>query len=56
MKVDFENIGQRILSMPLPPREYVGLQVGKPGVLFALETQPRRRRGSRRRRWSTATT
>jgi tricorn protease len=38
VKVDFENIGQRILSMPLPPRRYVGLQVGKPGVLFALET------------------
>ena len=37
VKVDFENIGQRILSMPLPPRRYVGLQVGKPGVLFALE-------------------
>ena len=36
--VDFENIGQRILSMPLPPRRYVGLQVGKPGVLFALES------------------
>src|SRR5262245_24885734 len=38
VKVDFENIGQRILGMPLPPRRYVGLQVGKPGVLFALET------------------
>jgi tricorn protease len=38
VKVDFENIGQRILSMPLPPRRYVRLQAGKPGVLFALET------------------
>src|SRR5262249_32319493 len=38
LKVDFENIGQRILSVPLPPRRYVSLQVGKPGVLFALET------------------
>jgi tricorn protease len=36
--IDFENIGQRILSMPLPPRRYAGLQVGKAGVLFALET------------------
>ena len=40
VKIDFDNIGQRILSMPLPPRRYVGLQVGKPGVLFALETPP----------------
>ncbi|HEY6213030.1 MAG TPA: PDZ domain-containing protein, partial [Vicinamibacterales bacterium] len=38
VKIDFDNIGQRILSMPLPPRHYVGLQVGKPGVLFALES------------------
>jgi tricorn protease len=37
VKVDFENIGQRILSMPLPPRRYVSLQAGKPGVLLALE-------------------
>ena len=40
VRIDFDNIGQRILSMPLPPRSYVGLQVGKPGVLFAIETQP----------------
>ena len=40
VKIDFEHIGQRILSMPLPPRRYSGLQVGKPGVLFALETPP----------------
>lgn len=37
VKIDFENIGQRILAMPLPPRRYVGLQAGKAGVLFALE-------------------
>jgi tricorn protease len=36
--IDFENIGQRILSMPLPPRRYTSLQVGKAGVLFALES------------------
>jgi tricorn protease len=36
--IDLENISQRILSMPLPPRRYVGLQAGKAGVLFALET------------------
>jgi tricorn protease len=37
VKIDFDNISQRILSMPLPPSRYVGLQVGKPGVVFALE-------------------
>ena len=40
VRIDFEHIGQRILSMPLPPRSYTSLQVGKPGVLFAIETQP----------------
>ena len=37
VKIDFDNIGQRILALPLPPRRYVGLQVGKAGVLYALE-------------------
>jgi len=37
VKIDFENIGQRILAMPLPPRHYTGLQTGKAGVLFAIE-------------------
>jgi tricorn protease len=40
VKIDFENIGQRILAMPLPPRRYVGLQTGKAGVLFAIEAPP----------------
>ena len=35
--IDFENIGQRILALPLPPRRYIGLQVGKAGDLYALE-------------------
>ncbi|HYL78913.1 MAG TPA: PDZ domain-containing protein, partial [Bryobacteraceae bacterium] len=40
VKIDFENIGQRILAMPLPPRRYIGLEVGKAGVLFAIEMPP----------------
>lgn len=40
VKIDFENIGQRILAMPLPPRRYAGLQTGKAGVLFAIEAPP----------------
>jgi len=37
VKIDLDGIDQRILSMPMPPRRYVGLQVAKAGVLLALE-------------------
>jgi tricorn protease len=37
VKIDFDNISQRILAVPMPPRRYVGLQTGKTGILFALE-------------------
>jgi tricorn protease len=37
VKIDLDGIGQRILSVPMPPRQYAGLQVAKPGVLLALE-------------------
>jgi tricorn protease len=37
VQIDFDNISQRILALPLPPRRYVGLQIGKTGVLFAVE-------------------
>ena len=37
VQIDFDNISQRILALPLPPRRYVGLQIGKAGVLFAIE-------------------
>ena len=37
VRIDLEGISQRILSIPMPPRRYVGLQVGKAGTLFALE-------------------
>jgi len=37
VKIDFENIDQRILALPMPARRYVSLQAGKPGVLYALE-------------------
>jgi tricorn protease len=41
VKIDFDGIGQRILAMPLPPRRYVSLSAGKPGVLFAVELPQR---------------
>src|SRR5580698_4588784 len=37
VKVDFEKIGQRILAMPVPARNYTELKAGKEGVLFLVE-------------------
>ncbi|MDX2151761.1 MAG: PDZ domain-containing protein [Bryobacteraceae bacterium] len=37
VKIDLENILQRVLALPMPPRRYVGLQTGKAGTLFAIE-------------------
>ena len=35
--IDLENIGQRVLALPIPPRNYYGLYAGKTGVLFLVE-------------------
>jgi tricorn protease len=35
--IDLDGIDQRILSVPMPPRRYTGLQVAKAGTLLALE-------------------
>jgi len=35
--IDLADIGNRILSLPIPSRNYVGLSVGKTGVLFLAE-------------------
>ena len=37
VEIDLENIGQRILALPIPPRNYYGLHAGKTGVLFLVE-------------------
>jgi len=36
VKIDLDGIDQRILSVPMPPRRYTALQVGKAGTLLAL--------------------
>jgi tricorn protease len=36
VKIEFDGIDQRILTVPLPPRRYVDLQVGRPGTLLAI--------------------
>jgi tricorn protease len=35
--IDFEGVGQRILALPIPARNYVGMGVAKPGILFISE-------------------
>jgi tricorn protease len=35
--IDLTNISQRILALPIPARNYVALEAGKPGVLFLVE-------------------
>jgi tricorn protease len=37
VKIDFENIGQRILALPMPAKNYKGLYAGKSNSFFALE-------------------
>jgi tricorn protease len=37
VKVDFDKISQRILALPVPPRNYSELKPGKEGVLYILE-------------------
>jgi len=36
--VDFQNIGQRILALAIPARNYIGLAAGKAGMLFVAES------------------
>jgi tricorn protease len=38
VKMDFDNITNRILSLPLPMRYYTGLNCGPAGIVFVSET------------------
>jgi tricorn protease len=40
VKIDFDNIGQRILALPIPARDYFGMTAGKEGFLFLQEGPP----------------
>ena len=37
VRIDVEDIGQRVLALPIPPKNYVGLTAGKAGTLFVAE-------------------
>jgi tricorn protease len=38
--IDLAGIGNRILALPIPSRNYIGLSVAKTGVLFLAEGEP----------------
>jgi len=38
VKIDFDGILQRVLAIPMPARNYVGLLTGKAGTLLAFES------------------
>ncbi len=38
--IDFDNIGQRIVALPIPARNFVGLTAGKAGTIFLGENVP----------------
>src|SRR6202021_1148443 len=37
VRIDFENISQRILALPIPPRDYTAMAAGRAGVLLLME-------------------
>src|SRR5581483_6597164 len=41
VRIDLEEIGQRIVALPLPARNYIHLAPGKEGVLFVTEVEHR---------------
>ncbi|HZS47915.1 MAG TPA: PDZ domain-containing protein [Blastocatellia bacterium] len=40
VNIDFENIGQRILALPIPTKTYFGLIAGKAGTFYITEATP----------------
>jgi tricorn protease len=40
VRIDFDKIGQRIIALPIPARNIVGLRAGKAGTLYVLEFTP----------------
>ena len=40
VRSDLEGIDQRVLALPIPGRDYVGMAAGKTGILFLSEAIP----------------
>lgn len=45
VRIDLKDIGRRIFGLSIPVRNYVGLTVGRPGMLYVLEGPPNGRDG-----------
>jgi tricorn protease len=39
LRIDFDSIANRILSLPLPPRNYVDLHTGPPDIIYVSEQE-----------------
>jgi tricorn protease len=40
VRIDFEGVGQRIVALPVPPRNYLALEAGKANTIYILELPP----------------
>jgi tricorn protease len=40
VRIDFEDIGQRIITLPIPSRNFIGLSAGKANTIFLAELLP----------------
>src|SRR5262249_53105398 len=38
VRIDFDKLSQRIISLPLPARAYTDLQAGRPGIVYVMES------------------
>jgi tricorn protease len=39
VKIDFENLSQRIIALPIPEKNYIALKAGKEGVIYYQEAK-----------------
>ncbi|MEO8372501.1 MAG: PDZ domain-containing protein, partial [Candidatus Solibacter sp.] len=37
VRIDFDKLQQRIVALPFPARAYIGIDAGRPGILFIME-------------------
>ncbi len=40
VRIDFDGVDQRVVALPIPPRNYVGLEAGKASTIYVLESPP----------------
>jgi tricorn protease len=53
VRIDFDKLDHRIVSLPLPARAYTNLQAGRPGVVYVVESGAAGGRGAGFGRGST---